>query len=260
MSYEEGKLPLNIKDLAEKIYSLIKKTGAKLILEPGRFLVGRAGVLITQVLYKKNIGKKRFVIVDAGMNDLIRPSLYGAYHQIKKLKEPQEAGSPEVVDVVGPVCESGDFLARERPLPQIKQGEYLAIMDTGAYCFSMSLTYNARPRPAEVLVKKDQWWIIREREAYKDLIKEESIPEELFSSFRGSPLSSKSRSTSSMRKKKTILNPIPFTKLQGSGNDFIVIDNRSQLIKNIRICQTHMSQKDRHWSRWSSASGKISGS
>jgi diaminopimelate decarboxylase len=232
MSYEEGKLPLNIKDLAEKIYSLIKKTGAKLILEPGRFLVGPAGVLITQVLYKKNRGKKRFVIVDAGMNDLIRPSLYGAYHQIKKLKEPQEAGSPEVVDVVGPVCESGDFFARERPLPQIKEGEYLAIMDTGAYCFSMSLTYNARPRPAEVLVKKDRWWIIRAREIYEDLVKDESIPKGLFSSFRGSPLSSESRSTSSMAKKKTILSPIPFTKLQGSGNDFIVIDNRSQLIKN----------------------------
>ncbi|GAJ12969.1 unnamed protein product, partial [marine sediment metagenome] len=88
ISYEEGKLPLNIMDLAEKIYPLIKKTGAKLILEPGRFLVGPAGVLITQVLYKKNRGKKRFIIVDAGMNDLIRPSLYGAYHQIKKLKEP----------------------------------------------------------------------------------------------------------------------------------------------------------------------------
>jgi len=232
MSYEEGKLPLNIKDLAEKIYPLIKKSGAKLILEPGRFLVGPAGVLITQVLYKKNRGKKKFVIVNAGMNDLIRPSLYGAYHQIKKLKEPQEAGSPEVVDVVGPVCESGDFFARERPLTQIKEGEYLAIMDTGAYCFSMSLTYNARPRPAEVLVKKDRWWIIRAREIYEDLVKDESIPKDLFSSFRGSPLSSKSRSTSSMAKKKTILSPIPFTKLQGSGNDFIVIDNRFQLIKN----------------------------
>lgn len=232
ISYEEGKLPLNIMDLAEKIYPLIKKTGAKLILEPGRFLVGPAGVLITQVLYKKNRGKKRFIIVDAGMNDLIRPSLYGAYHQIKKLKEPQGAGSPEVVDVVGPVCESGDFFARERPLPQITEGEYLAIMDTGAYCFSMSFTYNARPRPAEVLVKKDQWWIIRERETYKDLIKEESIPEELFSSFRGSPSSSKSCSARPLGEKKALSGPIPFTKLQGSGNDFIVIDNRSQLIKN----------------------------
>ncbi|MFQ5835522.1 MAG: diaminopimelate decarboxylase [bacterium] len=232
ISYEEGELPLNIKDLAEKIYSLIKKSGAKLILEPGRFLVGPAGVLVTQVLYKKNRGKKRFIIVDAGMNDLIRPSLYGAYHQIKKLKEPQKAGSLEVVDVVGPVCESGDFFARERKLPEITEGEYLAIMDTGAYCFSMSFTYNARPRPAEVLVKEDHWWIIRERETYKDLVKDESIPEELFFSFKDSSLSSKSRSARSPGEKKTILNPIPFTKMQGSGNDFIVIDNRAGLIKN----------------------------
>ena len=229
ISYEEGKLPLNIKDLAEKIYSLIKKTGAKLILEPGRFLVGPAGVLITQVLYKKNRGKKRFIIVDAGMNDLIRPSLYGAYHQIKKLKEPHEAYPPEVVDVVGPVCESGDFFARERKLPPITEGEYLAIMDTGAYCFSMSFTYNARPRPAEVLVKKNQWWIIRDRETYEDLVKNESIPEELFFSFRDSSLSFKSHS---LREKKALPGPIPFIKMQGSGNDFIVIDNRSQLIKN----------------------------
>ncbi len=229
ISYEEGKLPLNIKDLAEKIYSLIKKTGAKLILEPGRFLVGPAGVLITQVLYKKNRGKKRFIIVDAGMNDLIRPSLYGAYHQIKKLKEPHEAYPPEVVDIVGPVCESGDFFARERKLPPITEGEYLTIMDTGAYCFSMSFTYNARPRPAEVLVKKNHWWIIRERETYEDLVEEESVPEELFFSFKDPSLSFKSRS---LREKKALLAPIPFTKMQGSGNDFIVIDNRSHLIKN----------------------------
>jgi len=229
ISYEEGKLPFNIKDLAEKIYSLIKKSRAKLILEPGRFLVGPAGVLITQVLYKKKRGKKRFIIVDAGMNDLIRPSLYGAYHQIKKLKEPHEVDSPEVADVVGPVCESGDFFARERKLPPITEGEYLAIMDTGAYSFSMSFTYNARPRPAEVLVKEDRWWIIRDRETYEDLVKNESIPEKLFFSFRDSSLSSKSRS---LREKKALPGPIPFIKMQGSGNDFIVIDNRSHLIKN----------------------------
>jgi diaminopimelate decarboxylase len=232
ISYEEGKLPLNINDLAEKIYPLLKKSGAKLILEPGRFLVGPAGVLITQVLYKKSRGKKRFIIVDAGMNDLIRPSLYGAYHQIKKLKEPEKAYFPEVVDVVGPVCESGDFFAQGRELPSIEEGEYLAIMDTGAYCFSMSFTYNARPRPAEVLVKKDRWWVIRAREIYEDLVKDESIPEELFSSVTGSSLSSKSRSIRSVGEKKTSVAAIPFTKLQGSGNDFIVIDNRAQCIKN----------------------------
>ncbi|MFQ6066233.1 MAG: diaminopimelate decarboxylase [bacterium] len=232
ISYEKGKPPLNIKDLAEKIYSLINSIGAKLILEPGRFLVGPSGVLITQVLYKKNRGKKRFIIVDAGMNDLIRPSLYGAYHQIKKLKEPEKAYSPEVADVVGPVCESADFFAQGRELPPIRQGEYLAIMDTGAYSFSMSFTYNARPRPAEVLVKEDHWWVIRRRETYKDLVKEESIPQGLFFPVQDSYLSSKSCSMSSLEEKKTPLTPIPFTKLQASGNDFIVIDNRGQFIKN----------------------------
>ncbi len=232
ISYEEGKLPLNIKDLAEKTCPLIKKSGAKLILEPGRFLVGAAGVLITQALYTKNRGKKRFIIVDAGMNDLIRPSLYGVYHRIIKLKEPRQVSPPEVVDVVGPVCESGDFFARKRPLPPIREGEYLAIMDTGAYCFSMSFTYNARPRPAEVLVKKDRWWIIRERETYNDLVKDESIPEELFFPVKDSPLSFKSGSISSRGKKKPTPGPISFTKMQGSGNDFIVIDNRTELIKN----------------------------
>ncbi len=182
MSYEEGKLPLDIEELAEKIHSLIKNSGRKLILEPGRFLVGPAGILITKVLYKKSSTEKTFVIVDAGMNDLIRPSLYGAYHQIKKLKEPHDKNSLEVVDVVGPICESGDFFAKERTLPPIKEGEELAIMDAGAYSFSMSSSYNARPRPSEVLVKDGHWWIIRERETYPDLIRGEHIPDELFSS------------------------------------------------------------------------------
>ena len=182
ISYEEGKLPLNIEELAEKIYSLIKSSGMKLILEPGRFLVGPAGSLITEVLYKKNRGEKTFIIADAGMNDLIRPSLYGAYHQIKKLKEPHNKDSLDVVDVVGPICESGDFFAKERKLPPIKEGEYLAIMDAGAYSFSMSSSYNARPRPPEVLIKDDRWWIIRERETYPDLIRGEHISDELFSS------------------------------------------------------------------------------
>jgi len=181
-SYEEGKPPLNIKELAERIHLLIKKSGMKLILEPGRFLVGPAGSLITEVLYKKNREEKTFIIVDAGMNDLIRPSLYGAFHQIKKLKEPYNKDSLEVVDVVGPICESGDFFAKDRKLPPIKEGEYLAIMDAGAYGFSMSSSYNAQPRPSEVLIKDDRWWIIRERETYPDLIRGEHIPDELFSS------------------------------------------------------------------------------
>jgi len=182
ISYEKGKPPINIEKLAEKIYSPIKDSGMKLILEPGRFLVGPAGSLITEVLYKKNRGEKTFIIADAGMNDLIRPSLYGAFHQIKKLKEPYNKDSLEVIDVVGPICESGDFFAKDRKLPPIKEGEYLAIMDAGAYGFSMSSSYNAQPRPSEVLIKDDRWWIIRERETYPDLIRGEHIPDELFSS------------------------------------------------------------------------------
>ena len=182
INYKEGKPPLNIEELAERVHLLIKKSGMKLILEPGRFLVGPAGSLITEVLYKKNRGEKIFIIADAGMNDLIRPSLYGAFHQIKKLKEPYNKDSLEVVDVVGPICESGDFFAKDRKLPPIKEGEYLAIMDAGAYGFSMSSSYNAQPRPSEVLIKDDRWWIIRERETYPDLIRGEHIPDELFSS------------------------------------------------------------------------------
>ena len=114
------------------------------------------------------------------MNDLIRPSLYGAYHQIKKLKEPHNKNSLEMVDVVGPICESGDFFAKNRKLPPIKEREEIAIMDAGAYSFSMSASYNARPRPPEVLVRDDRWWIIRERETYPDLIRGEHILNELF--------------------------------------------------------------------------------
>ncbi len=182
ISYEEGKLTLNIEELAEKICALIENRGMKLILEPGRFLVGAAGILITKVLYKKDGGEKTFVIMDAGMNDLVRPSLYGAFHQIETLKEPHDKNSLEMVDVVGPICESGDFFAKDRKLPPVIEGEYLAVMDAGAYGFSMSSSYNARPRLAEVLIRDDRWWRIRERETYPDLIRGEQIPDELFSS------------------------------------------------------------------------------
>lgn len=182
IGYEEEKLPLDIENLAEKIYPLVEDRQLQLIIEPGRFLVGSAGILVARVLYKKKGKDKTFVIVDAAMNDLLRPALYGAYHQVKKLKEPNKTDLSETVDVVGPVCESGDFLALQRSLPQLREGEYLAIMDAGAYGFSMSSTYNARPRAAEALVKDDHWWTIRERETYPDLIRGEKIPGELFSS------------------------------------------------------------------------------
>jgi len=145
-----------------------------LILEPGRVLVGNAGVLVTRVLYTKQ-GKKKFLIVDAGMNDLARPSLYDSYHAIKTVQRSDR--ELVVADVVGPICESGDFLARERELPAAEAGDLLAVMSAGAYGFSMSSNYNSRPRVAEVLVHQDAFHVIRARESYEDLVRGESIPE-----------------------------------------------------------------------------------
>jgi diaminopimelate decarboxylase len=145
-----------------------------LVLEPGRSVVGNSGVLLTKVLYNKQSQDKRFVIVDAAMNDLIRPSLYGSYHQILPIKQ-----NPNITmsnaQVVGPVCESGDFLAKDRMLPMLQKGAYLSVMGAGAYGFSMSSNYNSRPRAAEVLVYGSNYQIIRERELYDDLIRGEHL-------------------------------------------------------------------------------------
>jgi len=149
----------------------LKEFGCTVITEPGRVLAGNAGVLLTQVLYRKASGEKRFLVVDAGMNDLMRPSLYGSYHGIRPLRE-REAGG-EAVDVVGPICESGDFLARDRPFPTVEQGEYLAVDSTGAYGFAMASNYNSRPRPAEILVRGSSHAVIRDREGYEDLLRGE---------------------------------------------------------------------------------------
>ena len=146
-----------------------------LIFEPGRVIVGNAGILVTRVLYTKETSVKRFVIVDAAMNDLARPSLYNSYHAIKPVKR-RDDGKEIVADVVGPVCETGDFFARDREIQKPQPGDLLAIMSAGAYGFSMSSNYNSRPRAAEVMVKGDRWFIIRERESYEDLIRGESIP------------------------------------------------------------------------------------
>ncbi len=148
-----------------------------LILEPGRVIVGNAGVLLTQVLYEKETPYKRFFVVDAAMNDLIRPSLYGSYHSIwpVRLNDSQELEA----DIVGPICESGDFFAKKRKMQRVRAGEFLSIMSAGAYGFSMSSNYNSRPRAAEVLVKGDKAFLIRERETLEDLIKGEAIPKEL---------------------------------------------------------------------------------
>ncbi len=159
---------------ATAVLPLLKKISCKIIMEPGRFIVGNAGIFVTKVLYVKDNGFKKFVIVDGGMNDLIRPSLYGAYHEITPLK--QTTTEKEIVDVVGPICESGDFLAKERLLPKVKQNELLAVMSAGAYGYSMSSNYNARGRVAEVMVKGKKFYVVSKRETFDDLIRRERIP------------------------------------------------------------------------------------
>jgi diaminopimelate decarboxylase len=145
------------------------------IFEPGRVIVGNAGILVSRVLYTKENDGKKFIIIDAGMNDLIRPSLYGSYHRIQPVirREREEI----TADVVGPICESGDFVAKGRKLPAFERGELLAVMSAGAYGFSMSSTYNSRPRIPEILVRDDRYDVIRKRERYEDLILGEEIPE-----------------------------------------------------------------------------------
>jgi diaminopimelate decarboxylase len=174
ITYHEEEPP-HPREYAQSLLREIGGIDCTLILEPGRVIVGNAGILVTQVLYTKEGGEKNFVIVDAAMNDLIRPSLYGSYQRIQPV---QQNHRPEIVaDVVGPICESGDFLAKDRKLPKAEPGELLAVMSAGAYGFSMSSNYNSRPRAAEVLVAKDRFYIIRQREDYDDLIKGEFIPD-----------------------------------------------------------------------------------
>ena len=151
-----------------------------LILEPGRVIVSNAGILVSQVLYTKRTGSKNFIIVDAAMNDLARPSLYDAHHDILPvIRQSGQAVNDnlEIADVVGPICESGDFLAKDRELPILGQGDLMAVMSSGAYGFTMSSNYNSRPRAAEVLVKDDQFYVIRARENYETLIRDENIPD-----------------------------------------------------------------------------------
>ena len=176
ISYKDEEPPVP-KDLAKNFIPLLEDRKLTLIMEPGRSIVGNAGILVTKTLYLKEGEDKEFVIVDAGMNDLIRPSLYDAYHRI----EPVVKNKRETVlcDVVGPICESGDFLARGRELNRVKQGEYLAAMSAGAYGFSMSSNYNSRPRAAEVMVKGKEHFLIRKRETYEDLVRNERIPKVL---------------------------------------------------------------------------------
>jgi diaminopimelate decarboxylase len=177
ITYRDEEPPLPA-DFARALMGVVRDLGTILILEPGRVLVGNAGILVTRVLYTKQSPAKRFVVVDAGMNDLARPSLYGSYHGIQPVR--REAGRPEVtVDVVGPICESGDFLAKDRMLPRCAPGELLAVLSAGAYGHSMSSNYNARPRAPEVMVRGDGFHVVRERETFEDLVRGERTLDEL---------------------------------------------------------------------------------
>jgi len=174
ITYNEEKPPLP-REYAEEILSVVRHLNVTLILEPGRVIVGNAAVLLSRVLYHKDATDKRFIIVDAGMNDCIRPSLYGAYHDIRAVRRVPEAALA-VADVVGPICESGDFLAKNRPLPPLQSGDLIAVMTAGAYCASMASNYNSRPRGAEVMVKGGESFLIRRRESREDLVRGEEIP------------------------------------------------------------------------------------
>ncbi len=169
--------PPHPRDYAKALIRGLGDLDVTLILEPGRVIVGNAGILVTKVLYLKEGPEKNFVIVDAGMNDLIRPSLYNSYHAIWPVD--RDRPGEYVADVVGPVCESGDFFAREREVCRYRPGDLMAIMSAGAYGFSMASNYNSRPRAAEVLVSGNKFHVIRERESYPDLIRGERVPDDL---------------------------------------------------------------------------------
>lgn len=175
ITYSDETPPLP-RELAKAVSPLLRDLKCVLIMEPGRVIVGNAGLLLTRVLYTKDGEAKKFIIVDAAMNDLIRPSLYGAYHEIKPVRE-TPAPKTETVDVVGPVCESGDFLAKDRAMPESRPGDLLAVMSAGAYGFVMSSNYNSRPRAPEVLIKDGDIHVIRARETYADLVRGETIPD-----------------------------------------------------------------------------------
>lgn len=178
ITYRDEKPPLP-REYAEDILAVAKNLDVSLILEPGRVIAGNAGVLLTRVLYVKDTKNKRFVIVDAAMNDCIRPSLYDAYHEIKPVIEPEKTGGGKevVADVVGPICESADFLAKNRLIPELGEKDLMAVMSAGAYCASMASNYNSRPRAAEVLVANDKSYLIGKRETREDLVRRESIPD-----------------------------------------------------------------------------------
>lgn len=180
IAYENHELPTfaqHVAAYADAVLRPLKDLKVHLLLEPGRSIVGPAGALLTRLLYKKTNGKKKFLVVDAAMNDLLRPSLYQAYHEIVPIQAPVKSsgrGTHELVDVVGPICETGDFFARDRELPVMQEGDLLALLDTGAYGMVLASNYNTRPRPAEVLVDGRSVKVIRRRETMDDLLRAET--------------------------------------------------------------------------------------
>ena len=185
-----AKHQLSIQDYVDAILPPLRELKLRILLEPGRLLVGNAGVLLTRVRYIKQSVQKKFAIVDAGMNDLIRPALYHSYHEIVPVTSPSSVGeaasftsntskTKEKIDIVGPVCESGDFFALDREMPELREGDLLAIMSAGAYGFSMASNYNSRPLPAEVLVRESEFALIRKRQSWEDLVRGEVSPESL---------------------------------------------------------------------------------
>jgi diaminopimelate decarboxylase len=169
----------SVRDYAEAIVPPLSELGIRVLVEPGRFLVGNAGVLLTRVRYIKKSGVKKFAIVDAGMNDLIRPALYHSYHEIVPVEEPtrSKSNNAEKIDIVGPVCESGDFFALDREMPELHEGDLLAVISAGAYGFVMASNYNSRPLPAEALVRGDKFRLIRKRQTWEDLVCDEVDPD-----------------------------------------------------------------------------------
>lgn len=170
----DAESPPHPREYARAIIDSLKGIDLQLILEPGRVIVGNAGTLITRVLYRKTGPVKEFVITDAGMNDLMRPSLYKAFHAIQPVVKTAQASIK--ADIVGPICESGDFLALDREIPDVKQGDLLAVMSAGAYGFTMSSNYCSRLRVPEVMVKDDRFYVVRARQTYEDLVAGETIP------------------------------------------------------------------------------------
>ena len=169
--------PLTIQQYVDAILPPLTRLGLRILLEPGRLLVGNAGILLTRVRYIKETAQKKFAIIDAGMNDLIRPALYGSYHEIVPVEgSSMSKNKTEKMDIVGPVCESGDFFAQDREMPELRAGDLLAVMSAGAYGFVMASNYNSRPLPGEALVRGDELALIRKRQTIDDLIRDEVDP------------------------------------------------------------------------------------